>query len=372
MSRQTRTPFGAARASLVALLGSFGLASGLFVVLLALTYLGTLDQVEHGLLHAQQTYFDALLVWQPVGPVAVPLPGARLVLGLLALNLLFSSMARMDFRWSRIGVFAVHTGFLVLLAGGLISYTNAERGTIVLREGEPESGYLRENSWEVVLQPPDAAEAIIADVRPDGTIQDRDVPGGLSLAGIEPNALRGEDGSLIGMPVDEDPRKNTAGAMLVSGTSGQGVSLAVLWQGDPKPAAITIAGESWHASLRRKAWPLPCSLELIEFTRETHPGTDTPSAFSSELLRADGSVQERAVISMNAPMRYKGYTFYQSSWGPQNAGPGVPRYSVLEVARNPADRVPLYACALIAFGMVVHFGQKLVVFLRRPNAGPLV
>jgi hypothetical protein len=32
--------------------------------------------------------------------------------------------------------------------------------------------------------------------------------------------------------------------------------------------------------------------------------------------------------------------------------------------RNPADQYPLYACIVIATGMILHFGRKLTRYIR--------
>ncbi len=67
---------------------------------------------------------------------------------------------------------------------------------------------------------------------------------------------------------------------------------------------------------------------------------------------------------MNEPLREQGLVVYQASWGPQNARPGDPLFSTLSVVRNPADQFPLYACIVIATGLVFHFSRKLVRYIR--------
>jgi len=77
-------------------------------------------------------------------------------------------------------------------------------------------------------------------------------------------------------------------------------------------------------------------------------------------------------VTMNQPLRHRGYTFYQSSYdGPLQGSDGRTVWvSVFSVVRNPADRVPILACAVIAFGLLLHMGLKLANFLtaqaRRP------
>jgi hypothetical protein len=68
---------------------------------------------------------------------------------------------------------------------------------------------------------------------------------------------------------------------------------------------------------------------------------------------------------MNEPLRHRGYTFYQSGWGPEGSEEGTPRWSTFSVVRNPADRVPLIGCVVIAAGLLFHFGRKLVLHIGR-------
>jgi hypothetical protein len=67
---------------------------------------------------------------------------------------------------------------------------------------------------------------------------------------------------------------------------------------------------------------------------------------------------------MNEPLRHEGYTFYQSSWGPQGSSPDARLFSVFAVVNNPSDRVPLIACIIIALGLLYHFGLKLFRHVR--------
>ena len=47
-----------------------------------------------------------------------------------------------------------------------------------------------------------------------------------------------------------------------------------------------------------------------------------------------------------------------------DARPGERMFSVFAVVRNPSDQWPLYACIVIAAGMLMHFGRKLLRYVR--------
>ena len=68
---------------------------------------------------------------------------------------------------------------------------------------------------------------------------------------------------------------------------------------------------------------------------------------------------------MNKPLRSDGFTVYQASWGPEDAGKGEPLFTSLAVSRNPADQWPKYSCYIVSFGLTFHFVQKLFMYLMR-------
>ncbi len=81
------------------------------------------------------------------------------------------------------------------------------------------------------------------------------------------------------------------------------------------------------------------------------------------MIRIDGDLREPVLIRMNEPMRRDGFTFFQASWGPQNAAPGARLFSVFEVVKNPADKWPEYALYVTTVGLLMHFGLMLVMFI---------
>ena len=72
----------------------------------------------------------------------------------------------------------------------------------------------------------------------------------------------------------------------------------------------------------------------------------------SKVTKIENGVEQGVRISMNEPLRHKGYTLYQSSWGPPDARPGDKLFSVLSVVRNPADQLPMWATVVICFGIL--------------------
>ena len=96
-------------ARLFALFSSFGLATSVLILLLFVTYVGTLEQVEHGLYESQKKYFESLFIWSidlgaclramsinsTFGHVPVLLPGGFLLMTVLGLNMVCGAVIRM-------------------------------------------------------------------------------------------------------------------------------------------------------------------------------------------------------------------------------------------------------------------------------------
>jgi len=367
-------------------LASYALSCALFFFLFVLTLLGTLEQIDRGLYATQQKYFESLWTLHSVGPIPVPLPGGRLILGLLFVNLLLGAVAHIRRDWRRIGILMAHAGILLLLAGVFVAYRYSVDGRMVLYEGQQSDFFESDRDWELV----------VAELRPDGTRLERVVPAARLEATrdgrpvvLAPDGLpfevevAGYGASVVPQPAaaDSPPRARTVDGFYLqaqgqsdAGAPGAFVTLrdagtgerreGIVWGRATAPWRVQAGGREGAVDLRRVRRPMPFAIELDRFHRELHPRTDLPKSFESEIVKVDGATRRPARITMNEPLRYKGFTVYQASWGPQDAPPGAPLFSVLAVARNPAERVPLYACLIIACGLTLHFTIRLLRHLK--------
>jgi hypothetical protein len=112
------------------------------------------------------------------------------------------------------------------------------------------------------------------------------------------------------------------------------------------------SGRTLVAADRGAAAELPMTIKLLDFSRSMHPGTDIPKSFTSRVEIAAGGARRLAVISMNRPLRYRGYTFYQSSYAEDGRGG---ESSTFQVVRNSGRWLPYAASALIFLGLTLHF-----------------
>ena len=152
-------------------LGSFGLACIILLLLMVLTFYGTLDQKNLSLFEVRQTYFESPYVlvspFMALDALGVslepewtrskwlPLPGGLVTLGLLAVNLIVGGMLRMRWSASRAGILVIHFGIALMLLGSLVEFKTSKKGNMLVFEGESSAEFKSYDEWEVVvIEPP--------------------------------------------------------------------------------------------------------------------------------------------------------------------------------------------------------------------------
>ena len=117
-------------------------------------------------------------------------------------------------------------------------------------------------------------------------------------------------------------------------------------------------------TLRPSRYYKPYSVTLQKFTHEKYAGTEIPKNFASKvtLIDPERSVNRDVLIYMNHPLRYRGETFYQAGFDPDDSA------TILQVVRNPSFIALYVACVIVAAGLLVQFGFHLVGFARKRRA----
>ena len=92
-----------------------------------------------------------------------------------------------------------------------------------------------------------------------------------------------------------------------------------------------------------------------------HPGTGIAKSFSSDVNLIENGIAKRILIQMNNPLRYNGYTFYQSSFieGPNG------ETTVLAVVKNYGRLFPYISSIIMCVGLLIHLIMKLPNLLKK-------
>lgn len=103
---------------------------------------------------------------------------------------------------------------------------------------------------------------------------------------------------------------------------------------------------------------LPFGVKLEEFKIDRYQGTNNPSEFSS-VVSVDGAANGEKVvnhlISMNEPLKYGGYTFYQASY--IDAQPR-PTTSIFSVNQDPGRWLKYWGSIFLVGGTIWLFAMK--------------
>jgi len=167
---------------------------------------------------------------------------------------------------------------------------------------------------------------------------------------------------------EDDPSvKNPESAIILNVTSGNEQKEITLFGGKGyMNPTTTIFLNKLHLKLRYGSKPihLPFEIGLKDFTLERYPGSDSPSAFYSDLQIKDKSDTLDYQIFMNNVLDYKGFRFFQSAYLPDESG------TILSVNHDRWGTIVTYiGYALLALGMGLSllWNTKLFSFISKPK-----
>ncbi len=342
--------------------------------LMVLTFWGTLYQVQNGLFAAQQRFYNSYLIL--LGGF-VPFPGTQLVLAVLLINLVGYLVKLMLKERLKIGIALTHLGILILLLGGAITHHFAELTQLTLLEGETSSVSSAYNDWEIAAwkQEGDTRDvwAMDADSLKAGDVVDFpalnleiEVESFFQNAKAFQSAALGDVKNRMGItslepvPLEKEPERNIAGGVFAvrqTNVSSERPRRLLLYGEDISEQPFKINGDDYVFALRHRRHVLPVTVTLLDFQREMHPGTELARSFSSRVAVASDGGERNLTLSMNKPLRYRGYTVYQASYSEL---PNGQQSSTFAVAKNYGRLIPYIATSIVVLGMIVHFVAMLV------------
>ena len=138
-----------------------------------------------------------------------------------------------------------------------------------------------------------------------------------------------------------------------TGTSVDGIYGIFL--GQTVPQTISLNNQNYVITLRHKRSYLPFSIELLDFKKVLHSGTEIAKSYSSEINLIEYGTTRRILIQMNEPLRHKGYTFYQSSFIEAPGG----ETTILAAVKNYGRLFPYISSIIMCIGLLFHLSLKL-------------
>lgn len=389
MSKKSTNPIS----KVFAFLGGFHVAIICMVLLLLLTLFGTFEQIEPGGLYWMlKKYFstEALFVRPTFYGKDVPfiLPGGYWVCAVFTLNLIIGGVIRMRKGWKHAPILVSHFSMVMLMIGGAVTHHQARESYMVLYHGDTgDSAFsLTELSIEIAelkdgekQEPTVIGSKLISGIRGERDasreIQLPNLPFDVTVSKFHINAklypVQGrppEDADVVdgyfvaeSLPTDAE-EKNLASCILTvkNRESGETQKL-ILYKGVQHDVTMTVDGKVYGFRLGGEIWPLPFQVRLDDSRGEKHPGTGVAMVYESDVtvLDENGEGLKKFKIEMNKPLRYKGFTFYQTSWDDT----GEKTLSAFTVKTNPSDQWPKIAIYASGIALFVHFIIKLIGFV---------
>ena len=342
----------------------------LIIWLMILVFFGTIAQKDQGLYLVQLDYFSSWFKW--FGPI--PTPSAKLTMLAMFINLSGFFFRPNIFKLQKIGVTITHMGIMLMLIGsGLTSLFSVE-GTMIIDEGKKsnffENYYVKEfviinkansefndyiifdehllykNSFLEVSQLPFTIEVLDYYVNCN-PVQKQDVK-------IHNNFYKGmaRNFYLQEIPSEKEYEKNRPGIIYEIIGSGDinTDGIYILFMGQPVPQTINFKDTEFEFKLRPYRTYLPFEIELVDFEKVMHPGTDIAKSYSSEVNLIEDGISRKTLIEMNAPLRHYDYTFYQASFIEENNI----QTSVLATVKNYGRMFPYISTIIMCIGILFH------------------
>jgi len=148
-----------------------------------------------------------------------------------------------------------------------------------------------------------------------------------------------------------DERQQPAVKVHLEGPSGRSPAEWIPWT---ESRVLALAGREARVAYRAPEVAVPFQVSLLKFNSDKYPGSSMAATYES-WVRVDDP--ERGVsehhISMNHPLHYRGYIFFQSSFVE-----GEPMMSIFSVARSPGLPLVYTGTTLIACGVIWMFYVK--------------
>lgn len=334
----------------------------LLPVLMLLLVAGTLAQRWMGLFRAHEMFFSSFILW--LGPV--PLPGGFTVLAALSVCLTLKFLLKSDWSLRKSGIILSHLGALILLIGGLMTAITARESFMLIPEGQETPYIYAYNSRSLSIYE-DGRERLRL---PFADVENWDkaaLPFTLSVlencenCEIKKPEPPPEDArsmaqfmQLAPRPSEKEPEANLSGATLKISSTGsdQTDGTYLVFDGMPKPITFKKDNREYTLIFGKNQYELPFTLRLDDFKKDLYNGTDKARNYSSDVTLRDGKLSWPARIEMNKPLRYRGYTFFQSSF---EEGPNGQQATILAVVENKGRLLPYIGTGVIGLGLLLHF-----------------
>ena len=296
--------------------------------LIVLVFFGTVAQKDMGLYASQMKFFSSYYF---IFLGFLPLPGGRLILIIVTINLFSSLFNNYLWKIKKIGIIIVHVGGLLLLIGGGLTAGFSSEGNMVIEEGNSANHVDDYHDMELVFVNTSLKDSIEYTVFESPILNDGELINYKELGiqiyiisyienvrieqRISPadSIYKGflKEWVLLPKMIEKENEQNRPGLIYkITGANNKDDGIYGLFLRQGLKDTLIIKDQDYFTEFRRKRTYLPFSIELLDFKKVMHPGTNIAKSFSSEINLIENQISRRILIQMNEPFRHRGYTFY--------------------------------------------------------------
>jgi len=347
--------------------------------LMILVFFGTIAQKDIGLYASQMKYFSSFyfLFFD-----YIPLPGGRITLTVMTINLASSLFKKNLWKLKKIGIIILHIGGLLLLIGGGVTAKFSSEANMVINEGSINNfvdDYHRMELCFVNISLKDSLEYTVFDdelLKEGNTLQyeklglEIDIISRIKNTRIQ-NRITRVDSIYKGFlkefvllpkePEKENTQNRPSIIFRVRGSENNADGIYGLFLGQKDLDIFNVKNNQFFSEFRKERTYLPFSIELIDFKKVMHPGTSIAKSFSSEVNLIENQVPRRFLIQMNEPLRYSGYTFFQASFIEELDNEAT----VLAVVKNYGRLFPYISSIIMSLGLLIHLVVKVPNMIKK-------
>ena len=340
----------------------------LIIWLMFLVFFGTLAQRDYGLYQVQQDYFSSWIKWFGL----IPTPSARLTMLAIFINLICYFFRPGIWSLKKLGITITHSGVILILVGSFLTAIFSIEGNMIIDEGGKsnyfENYYLKEFAI-IDKTNPQYDEYIIFDedmLKRDMVLESDELPFKITVFDYLINCnpvqriyfgnenFQGMAKNFYLQPLksEKEYEQNRPGIIYeISGLDNPDLDgIYILFFGQSITQTLEFNNQMYEFMLRPYRTYLPFEIELLDFKKEMHPGTEVAKSFSSDVNLIVDDIPRKVIIKMNEPLRHSNYTFYQASFIEE----GEKETTVLATVKNYGRLFPYISSIIMCIGILFH------------------
>ena len=338
--------------------------------LLFLLFCGTIAQKYIGLYEAQSKYFSSFFFWF----YFIPLPAGWTAMGIIFSSLLCKSIFYTKNIRKHLGSFVTHWGIIILLAGGFLTALFSQEAYMLIPEGKQTNILSDYHKVELAITNKKTKQTII--FKEKTLIENKILSNELLPFNLENIEFMKNTELIKRDTAEKEPfegfakifeirkkKKDKESENNISGLTFEIIQngkkrIYSIFEGMPITQHVKWEDEKYKVELRPIQNHLPFAIYLIDFEKTYYPGANQVRSYKSTVILKTKDSEQKRVIKMNQPLRYKGYTFYQSSFIQDKDLEST----VLAVVKNAGRVFPYFSSLIVCLGLLLHILLRLSIF----------